>query len=128
MRAIGTMRDRQQGMTFLGWVMVMMIFGFFVLITLKLLPTYLEYSRVVKQLSSLEESGGLETKAPVEIKKLLLRRFSIDDVDSIPTDQIKIDKKDRRIIIEISWEVRTHLVGNVDALVTFNERRDFIAR
>ena len=60
MRAIGTPRDRQQGMTFIGWVLMLMIFGFFVLLALKLIPTYLEYFRVVKQLSSLEEQGGLE--------------------------------------------------------------------
>jgi hypothetical protein len=128
MRAIGTLRDRQQGMTFIGWVLMLMIFGFFVLLALKLIPTYLEYFRVVKQLSSLEEQGGLETKAAVEVRKLLLRRFSIDDIDSIPPDQIKIEKKERRIIIDLKWEVRTPMIGNVDALVTFHERRDFVAR
>jgi len=128
MRAIGTMRNRQQGMTFIGWVMALMILGFFVLIGLKLTPVYLEYFAVQRQLTSLEEEAGLVKKSAGQVKRLLLRRFSIDDVDSIPPDQIKIAKKDRHIKIQVTWQVRTPMMGNVDALVSFDEKRDFMAR
>ena len=128
MRAIGTMRNRQQGMTFIGWVMALMILGFFVLIGLKLTPVYLEYFAVQRQLTSLEEEAGLVKKSAGQVKRLLLRRFSIDDVKSISPGQIKIAKKDRHIKIQVTWQVRTPMMGNVDALVSFDEKRDFMAR
>ncbi|RLA36468.1 MAG: hypothetical protein DRR03_03970, partial [Gammaproteobacteria bacterium] len=100
-------------MTFIGWVMALMILGFFVLIGLKLTPVYLEYFAVQRQLTSLEEEAGLVKKSAGQVKRLLLRRFSIDDVDSIAPGQSKIAKKDRHIKIQVTWQVRTPMMGNV---------------
>ncbi|MDX1593071.1 MAG: DUF4845 domain-containing protein [Gammaproteobacteria bacterium] len=119
-----TTRGRQQGLTFWGYFAILVILGFFVLIGLKLTPIYLEYTRVAKQVESLKEQGGLESAAAVQVKKLLLRRFSIDDID-IPVDQIKIEKKEREVKLQIVWEKRTHMMGNVDALVSFKIDEEF---
>ena len=118
------LRRRQQGLTFWGYVVILAILGFFVLIGLKLTPIYLEYSRVHQQIESLKEEGGLEAKAAVQVKKQLLRRFSIDDIE-IPADEIKIEKKERQVKLQIEWERRTNIVGNVDALVTFKIDEEF---
>jgi len=118
------LRRRQQGLTFWGYVVILAILGFFVLIGLKLTPIYLEYSRVHQQIESLKEEGGLEAKAAVQVKKQLLRRFSIDDIE-IPPDEIKLEKKERQVKLQIEWERRTNIVGNVDALVTFKIDEEF---
>ena len=119
-----TMRGREQGLTFIGYVLILMIIGFFALIILKLTPVYLEYFRVKQQVESLQDMGGLEGKAAVQVKKLLLRRFSIDDI-TIPPDEIKLVKKGREVKLQIAWERRTPMVGNVDALATFDIREEF---
>lgn len=118
------LRRRQQGLTFWGYVVILAILGFFVLIGLKLTPIYLEYSRVHQQIESLKEEGGLEAKAAVQVKKQLLRRFSIDDIE-IPADEIKLEKKERQVKLQMEWERRTNIVGNVDALVTFKIDEEF---
>jgi len=118
------LRRRQQGLTFWGYVVILAILGFFVLIGLKLTPIYLEYSRVHQQIESLKEEGGLEAKAAVQVKRQLLRRFSIDDIE-IPADEIKIEKKERQVKLQMEWERRTNIVGNVDALVTFKIDEEF---
>ncbi len=118
------LRRRQQGLTFWGYVVILAILGFFVLIGLKLTPIYLEYSRVAQQISSLKEEGGLEAKAAVQVKKQLLRRFSIDDIE-IPPDEIKLEKRERQVKLQIEWERRTNIVGNVDALVSFKIDEEF---
>jgi hypothetical protein len=105
-------------------VVILAILGFFVLIGLKLTPIYLEYSRVAQQVSSLKEEGGLEGKAAVQVKKQLLRRFSIDDIE-IPPDEIKLEKRERQVKLQIEWERRTNIVGNVDALVSFKIDEEF---
>ncbi len=118
------LRGRQQGLTFWGYVVILALVGFFVLIGLKLTPIYLEYSRVITQVESLKEEGGLEAQAAVQVKKQLLRRFSIDDIE-IPADVIKIEKKERQVKLQIAWERRTTMVGNVDAIVSFNIDEEF---
>lgn len=121
------LRGRQQGLTFWGYVVILALVGFFVLIGLKLTPIYLEYSRVITQVESLKEEGGLEAQAAVQVKKQLLRRFSIDDIE-IPADVIKIEKKERQVKLQIAWERRTTMVGNVDAIVSFNIDEEFTVK
>ncbi len=121
------LRRRQQGLTFWGYLVILVMIGFFVLIGLKLTPIYLEYSRVLKQVESLKEQGGLESAPAVELKKLMLRRFSIDDIE-IPADVIKIEKKERKVKLQMAWERRTNMIGNVDALVSFSIDEEFTVK
>ena len=119
-----TMGGREQGLTFLGYVLILAIIGFFALIALKLTPVYLEYFRVKQQVESLKDEGGMEAKAAVQVKKLLLRRFSIDDI-TIPPGDIKIEKKGREVKLQISWVKSTHMAGNIDAVATFEIKEEF---
>jgi len=122
------LQQRQRGMTFIGWCLVLGILGFFVLMTLRLIPTYLEYFRVSGQTASLAEDSGSAKKSPAQLKKLLLRRFSIDDVVSVPKKNIKISKKREIITINIEYQVTTPLIGNIDALVSFKVHEEIQVR
>ena len=124
MRDLRLMRGRQQGLTFIGYLIILSIVGFFVLIALKLTPVYLEYFRVKRQVESLVDESGLKEKAAVEVRNLLKRRFGVDDIENIPPDQIKIDKKEAEMKIQITWARQVHMMGNVDALVSFDIKRD----
>jgi hypothetical protein len=123
----GVVRGRQQGMTFIGYVIILAIIGFFVLIILKLTPPYLEYFRVKRQLQSLEEEAGLRTKSSAQVRKLLQRRFGVDDIEGIPPDQIKIAKKEAEVKIDITWQRQVHMMGNVEALLSFDIKKEFRA-
>ncbi len=57
---------RQNGMTAIGWLIVLALIGFFVLLTLRMLPSYLEYYKIVSSLDSMEKETGLEF-SPVAI-------------------------------------------------------------
>ena len=46
--------QRQQGVTFIGWIVILAIVGFFVLLGLRLGPVYLENFSVKQALASLE--------------------------------------------------------------------------
>ena len=66
---------RQNGMTAIGWLIVLALIGFFVLLTLRMLPSYLEYYKVVSTLDSLKKEGTMSS--PAEIRRLIDRRFNI---------------------------------------------------
>lgn len=124
MRDLRLMRGRQQGLTFIGYLIILSIIGFFVLIALKLTPVYLEYFRVKRQVESLVDESGLKEKSGIEVRKLLKRRFGVDDIENIPEDQIKLEKKESEMKIQITWARQVHMMGNVDALVSFEIKRD----
>lgn len=119
---------RQQGMTAIGVLLVLAILGVFVLVILRLTPAYLESFRVRGQLSSLSEDAKVDGKSPTQIRQMLKRRFSIDDIDNVADDQIKIVKGKGMVEIDIKYEVRMPILGNIDAVTMFEMHEEFRAR
>lgn len=117
---------RQQGMTLLGWIIVLGLIAFFVLLTLRLLPNYLENFKVAETLESLKNEPDITRKAPSEVRKLISRRFIINDVTSIDARDVTISNDDGRITIRARYEIRVPVLGNVDAVTKFDESVELI--
>ncbi len=114
------LQHAQKGMTFWGLALTLGIVAFFVLLTLRLLPSYMEFFSVKSSLDSLQSEAGLAQAAPSEIKKLIDRRFSINDVKNAGREDVTITKESGATVVTIEYEVRNHVMGNVDAVVMFN--------
>lgn len=108
---------RQNGMTAIGWLIVLALIGFFVLLTLRMLPSYLEYYKVVSTLDSLEKEPGLES--PAAIKKLIERRFDISYVESIQPEDVGIKASGPNFRVIADYESRKHIFANVDVIMSF---------
>jgi hypothetical protein len=108
---------RQNGMTAIGWLIVLALIGFFVLLTLRMLPSYLEYYKVVSTLDSLEHETGLAT--PADIKRLIERRFDISYVETIQPKDVGIKAVGPNFKVIADYESRKHLFANVDVVMSF---------
>lgn len=113
--------SRQQGITFMGFVLLMMLIGFFALLGLKLVPVYLDHYKVVSVLKSLENDKDLPSRSRDEILRTFEKRWDIDMIDSVTKDDVTITKDMRRIKVQIAYDVTKPILGNVDALVHFND-------
>lgn len=109
--------QRQNGMTAIGWLIVLALIGFFVLLTLRMVPSYLEYYKVVSTLDSLERETGLAT--PADILRLLDRRFNISYVESIQPKDVSIKALGPNFRVIADYESRKHIFGNVDVVMSF---------
>ena len=113
---------RQKGMTSIGWVLVFMLIAVVTLVILKLLPIYLDGFAVKSSLASLKNEHNISKTSPSKIKTMLLKRFDINTVTDVTKDDIYIDKSQGMMTIEVEYEVRDKLVGNIDVVVMFNEK------
>ena len=66
---------RQQGVTGLGWLIILSLIAFFVFIGLKIMPIYLENFNVKSSLASMEKTNGLFRQTKIQIRKLLQRKY-----------------------------------------------------
>jgi hypothetical protein len=108
---------QQNGMTAIGWLIVLALIGFFVLLTLRMLPSYLEYYKVVSSLESLEKESGLNT--PRDIRNLIERRFDISYVESIQPGDVAIKATGPNFRVIADYESRKHIFANVDVVMSF---------
>lgn len=113
----------QLGVSMWGFLSLTVLFVFFILLLLKLLPPYLEDAKVrtaVENVAKQPGSGGLGRK---EIEQALERRFEIDDVTRVNLAEhlsIERGKDGRGNVIRIQYEVVVPLVYNMSALLQFD--------
>jgi len=114
-------RDRQKGMTLLGWLVVLGVIGVFAIAVLRVGPLYLEYYRVNSVLSSLptEMQGGGKTKQ--DIKSYISKRFNIEAVNVINSGDVKIERKGENFAVSVKYDARSAFIGNLDFIITFEK-------
>jgi hypothetical protein len=111
----------QRGITFLGFVLLMVLIGFFALLGVKLIPIYLDHYKVLSVLKSLEHDKDLPSRSRDEILRTFEKRWDIDMIDSVTKDDVIITKDMRHIKVQIAYDVTKPILGNVDALVHFDD-------
>jgi hypothetical protein len=120
---------QQQGMTAIGWLIVLGLIAFFALIGIRLLPLYLESFKVAGALDSMKQEPFVTKKDKGEIMRMLSRRFEIDDIDSVDLRKnVEISKDAGILKIRADWERRTHLLGNVDVVLHFDKNVEIVER
>lgn len=111
---------RQKGMTGIGWLIVLGLIGFFVLLALRMVPAYLEYYKVVSTLESLAKESGYQS--PGEIRDLLERRFDISYVTTITPKDVQIKSAGQYYSVTAKYDSIEHLFGNVSVMMSFNKQ------
>lgn len=110
---------QQKGMTGIGWLIVLALIGFFVMLALKMVPAYLEYYKVVSTLESLAKESGFES--PREIRDLLERRFDVSYVNTILPKDVIIKSTGQYYSVQAKYDAREHLFGNVSVVMSFDK-------
>ncbi len=116
---------RQAGVTGIGWMIILGLMGFFVFLTLKMLPSYLEYFKVASALESLKKET---MSSPIEIRKHLGRQFDVGYVYVILPKDVKIKNAGKVYKVTAKYDSRVHLFANVDVMMSFDKRVEVARR
>lgn len=117
------MKQSQRGITFIGFILMMCVVGFFAYVAMKLVPVYSEYMGVVKSMNQLQTEPGIASKDISEIRQLLNVKFDIQYVDEamIPPQNIQLKKQGGAASLRIFYDKRIDFIYNVDLLVSFDK-------
>jgi len=111
---------QQKGVTAIGWLIILGLIGFFVLLTLKMLPSYLEFYKISSTLETMKKTSGFEN--PAEIRDIAERRFDISYVNSLTPKDLKIKSHGQSWLITAKYESRVPLFFNVSVVMDFNKQ------
>ena len=112
---------RQQGLSFIGLVLLLGFIATFVLLIMRIVPIYLDHSKVAGALDDLKKTAYIQAKSEQEIRDSLNKRFNINYVYDVTQDDIKITKYGNYLKIAIEYEVVRKIIGNLSVLVEFND-------
>lgn len=115
------MANKQRGLTMLSWLIVIGIAVFFILIGIKMIPTYLENYSIRQVLATMENDRAVRKMTPHEMKKSFLKRLKINSVYDFDRSNLKIKKENEGTSMKVDYEVRKPVAGNVAIVMTFSE-------
>ncbi|WLQ11513.1 DUF4845 domain-containing protein [Hahella aquimaris] len=116
------MRKNQQGASFL-MVLVWMLIGISVItLGLKIGPIYLDDFAVSSSLDGLKRESDLAKLSNEQIVSRLEKHFTVNNVRNFDKKNIKITREKTKVVVALIYEVRTNIVSNIDAVVSFNHQ------
>ena len=117
--------ERQRGLTMISWILVLAIIAFCGMFAFRVVPMYAENMYVVNGLKSLVKSGErLSELSDSEIKKRINNFYTLNNVRSEGPQNIKIDRKNKTLLITIDYENRANLWLNIDIVTSFENHLD----
>lgn len=122
------LKNRQHGVTAIGWIIILGLIAFFTLLTLKIVPIYIENFEVKSVLKSLKQEPGITRKPVREIRNLIEKRFDINNIRTISaTKNVDIQQQGGVSIITVKYNVQQNIAGNLDVLIRFNNSIKIVA-
>jgi hypothetical protein len=115
------MRRGHQGLTLIGFLMVLVLLGIVAYLAMRLVPMYTEYFSVVNALKGVANEPGIESMDLDRIHNLLSRRFNISYVESIDHKDVKIIRDTNGMRLTVDYEVRKPVVANIDLIAHFQK-------
>ncbi len=113
---------RQRGLSPLGWIALLLVIGFAAIVAIRIVPVYMDYYAVVSSAKSVHTQGALQGGTEQELRRALDKQLSINDVNDIGDDIVTIKRSRNGIEMTVDYEVREHLIGNIDLVMKFHRR------
>jgi len=115
------MRNRQRGVTFIGWIFLLVPLALVGYTAIRLTPLYLNYFRVARSLDQVAAEVGSEGGTADGIKNLVGKRFDIEDITYPDPKDIEVHHDADGWSIEAKYDDGSPLFGNVSLLVSFDK-------
>lgn len=116
-------RKKVEGVTLIGFVILLIVAGFFAYMAMRLIPMYVEYFGVLKSLDQLRQDPRSANMGLTEIRAELSLKFSAQYVDdtSVPPQAISLKKEGGASTVRINYEKRVPFIYNIDLVGTFDK-------
>jgi hypothetical protein len=109
-------------MTFLGLVIILVIVGAGLYAALRLVPVYLEYSKVARVLEQVrDEHVAMDNVTSHLIRTSLERRWDVEDIKSLGWKEVEITQKSDGFEVVAAYDVEQPFVANVYLVTKFDK-------
>jgi hypothetical protein len=113
----------QQGLGFVGWLVVVLIVGIIAMQAFKLFPAYVESITIRSQLNEMAQlTDGVEDLTNREIRTRLGNFFRVNAVSKEASSSLDVTRSDGHVVIEMEYERRVSMFYNIDLVMSFHHR------
>lgn len=115
-------RQRQQGMTTLGLIILVSFLGLFAFGFIRLTPVYLNYFKVSGVVEGAREEFDGKGATAGAIRQYVARRFTIESVSQLKVRDVKVQAVDGGFEVSAQYSHKVPFIANVSFVVDFDKR------
>jgi hypothetical protein len=113
-------RQSQNGLTTLGWIIIIATFGSIVLTGLKILPLYLDYFNVKSVVDSVVNDSSIDPKSKRDLWTAINKRLLINQVNSVKRENVSFLRKEGVTTITVDYKVEKPYIAQLYLCAKFN--------
>ena len=112
------MHARQRGISFIGFIIVLAVGGFFLYLGMKIGPSYLEFWSMRNAVDKVAaEAPSADIGA---LRTAMDRQMTIDYAESYRPQFIRVQRNGDQFLLVLNYEIRKPLIYNLDFVAKFN--------
>lgn len=115
---------QQRGMSLLGWVVVLILVGFFASIAFKVIPHYMDNKTLDKLITSAEGSSvaGQQINTPGDFYRLIEKGMEVNSIRHIKArDIMDVRAEGGTLSVHVKYEAREALIKNLSVVLSFDK-------
>lgn len=116
------MRRHQNGITFIGWLFLLVPVAIVGYSAIRLTPLYLNYMKVAKAISQTASENAGEQVTPQAVRSALQRRWDVDGIDFPMVSDVAVTREGQQWLIEANYEDQVNLFGSISLVVHFDKK------
>ncbi|MCB5191680.1 DUF4845 domain-containing protein [Methylobacillus arboreus] len=116
---------KQQGMTFLGLVILIAVGVFFAVLAMKLTPSYIEYFAVKKAIARIAHDPAFPSMSKADMITAFQKSATIDDIRNVETKDLAFLRDENgKTVLSVDYQVVVPLFSNISVLLDFEASTD----
>jgi hypothetical protein len=118
------MLRRQRGVTFIGWMFLLIPVGIILYMAIRLVPIYLNYQRVAHSLTQTAidlKTEDMATLTPLLIRGALSRHFDVESITFPDIKDVAVTRDGTGWTMEAKFEDSAPLIYNISLVVDFDK-------
>ena len=112
--------NRQAGITLIGFLLILMVAGFFAFLGMRLFPVYMEYYSLRQAMKAVAAEPGITTQPPEQVKASLDRKLNIGYVTRVKPNNVRVTRQGGNYLLNVRYEARGPLLYNLEYVATFD--------
>ena len=116
------MKRNQQGVTLIGFVLMLALVGVLAYLGMKVFPIYEQFFSVRSAMKGVASEPGVGQMDPAKIKDLFFRRLYVNYADEdLKPENVKVERNDNGYTLQVQYEVRRPLIADLDIVGKFDK-------
>ena len=118
------MLQKQKGVSLSGLLVWSVILIFIAISGLRIIPAYIEYSTIQKNLTAIVKETDSQNMDLNQIRLSFSKRAQIDNIKSVSGQDIKINRENGRIVLSAEYTIKIPLISNISLNIDFEATSD----